>query len=234
MRRILLTAALLLGVAGAAAFATLATASQRSANSPWLAGLQYPRPNMSFQDCQRQSFPALKAEGLAAQYKGPSRSWYGRSTFDVSATIFCYEGPDGLVWVTIVAAHPRNFSAAAKTAQDLLRRLQGTGGGPVTSGTYEAEARYGGTVYKGTAILKVSGGRVTGTTHWACCPGERTDPIEGTVNGDELTFVRDCSGQGAPANCAQTWQGKTTGPGRIEGKVTGSGGNATFVFVKTS
>jgi hypothetical protein len=233
VRRTVFTATLVVGVATAVGLATFAFASQGAANSPWLAGLQQSVPKMSFADCQRQSFPALKAEGLTAQYKGPTRSWYGRSTFGVSGTIFCYEGPDGLVWVTIVAASDKP-NVAVKTALELRRRLHGTGGGPVTSGTYEADVRYGGTVYKGTVILKVSGGRVTGTMHFGCCPGTRTDPIQGTVNGDELTFTRDCSGQGAAASCSQTWSGKTTGPGRIEGNATGSGGSGTFTFIKTS
>ena len=233
MNRILVILSLVCTAAVTAAVtAALAPGSRKApASSPWLAGLQYSIPNMSFQDCQRESFPALDAEGLTAQYKGPSRSWYGRSSFDVSATIFCYEGPDGLVWATIVAAHPKNFDAATKTALSLLHRLHGTGGGPVESGTYDVTSTYS-TVYKGTATFRINGGHLTGKIRFPCCPGDRNDDIDGTVKGDSFTFIRDCSGQGQAGACSQTWEGKTTGPGRIEGRSTGSGGTGTFSFVK--
>jgi hypothetical protein len=207
-------------------------AAKAPARSPWLAGLQYSIPNMSFADCQRESFPNLRAEGLTSQYRGPSRSWYGRSPGDTSATIFCYEGANGLVWVTIVAADSSNGPRASRTALNLLHRFHGTGGGPVAPGTYSVVSDYPGATYPGTAILNISGGHLTGTIHFGCCPGDRTDPIDGTVNGDEFTFTRDCSGEGGPSGCSQTWTGKTTGPGSIRGQSTGTGGTGTFVFTK--
>ena len=55
--------------------------------------------------------------------------------------------------------------------------------------------------------LTVTGSQVTGNSHWDCCPGERNDPVQGTITADKVILQRDCSGQGFQGACSQTYTG---------------------------
>jgi len=77
------------------------------------------------------------------------------------------------------------------------------------SGSYRVSVLDGATVYHSTWRLVVSkSGAITGSSHWSCCPGARTDPLSGSASGDHVTIDRDCHGQGAGSECIrQTYVG---------------------------
>ncbi len=106
-------------------------------------------------------------------------------------------------------------------------------GASLISGNYDAEVSTGGRSYPSQWTLTVSGGSITGTSHWGCCPGLRVDALRGTVSGNQVVITCDCAGQGyTGGTCTQTYTGKVVAPGRVEGTWSGTaaGSNATFTL----
>jgi hypothetical protein len=88
---------------------------------------------------------------------------------------------------------------------------------PLVSGQYEVVT--GG--YTSTFTITVTGSTFSGSSKWTCCPGPRTDPIQGRVQNGKISFVRDCSGQGT-GECRQEYAGSITEDG-ASGQWTGTG-----------
>ncbi len=94
--------------------------------------------------------------------------------------------------------------------------------GEIPNGSYRVES-FSDRAYTSTWQLEVSGERIDGTSEWECCPGRRTDPLEGWVRDGQVRIARSCTGQGASGRCLQVYDGKITGPEggqRIEGTWT--------------
>ena len=98
--------------------------------------------------------------------------------------------------------------------------------GYLLSGTYQVEQGR----YKSTWKLRVSNGRISGTSEWDCCPGHRIDAVRGTLSGNSVVLERDCSGEGWNGSCRQTYRGKIKGD-RITGPCTGTGLTAGDTWV---
>lgn len=118
-----------------------------------------------------------------------------------------------------------NAEAAALTANAILPTatltLSPIPEAVLQSGTYEVEVSTGGKQYHSTWTLEVLNGVITGNAGWDCCPGPRVDPLSGTLVGEEVTIVRDCSGQGWVGPCSQTYSGRVQG-NIISGTITGT------------
>ena len=98
---------------------------------------------------------------------------------------------------------------------------------PFVSGKYEL---VGG--YSSTFTLTVTGSRFSGSSKWECCPGPRTDPIvQGLVQNGKISFIRECSGQGVPFACTQSYTGTIT-PDGASGQWTGTGGSGSWTMHK--
>ena len=104
---------------------------------------------------------------------------------------------------------------------------------PFRSGAYKAVVTNAGIVYHSTWTLMVSAGRVTGTSTWTCCPGKRTDPLSGTVNGNRVVIRRDCSKQGYVGPCSQTYTGTVNAKGVASGTWAGTGAVSGSTFSLT-
>jgi hypothetical protein len=86
------------------------------------------------------------------------------------------------------------------------------------SGQYEVVA----SGYSSTFTIKVTGSTFSGSSKWACCPGPRIDPIlQGRVQNEKISFVRDCSGQGM-GKCRQEYSG-VINENSVSGQWTGTG-----------
>lgn len=90
----------------------------------------------------------------------------------------------------------------------------------LVSGVYQVDANNRGTVHRSTWTLEVSGNKISGSSEWQCCPGKRVDPLEGQIDGESVTIVRDCRGQGITVECRQIYSGKI-GNGVIQGTFSG-------------
>ena len=103
------------------------------------------------------------------------------------------------------------------------------------TGTYKAVAMSRGTAYPGTWTVTVRAGRISGRSAWTCCPGKRVDPLSGTVKGTRVVILRNCAGQGMPADCRQTYTGTVRANGTVSGTWTGSfasGSGDTFSLTR--
>jgi hypothetical protein len=103
------------------------------------------------------------------------------------------------------------------------------------TGTYKAVAMSRGTAYPGTWTVTVKAGRINGQSAWTCCPGKRVDPVSGTVKGTRVVILRNCAGQGMPANCRQTYTGTVKANGTVSGTWAGSyasGSGDTFSLTR--
>ncbi len=91
-------------------------------------------------------------------------------------------------------------------------------GGTLRSGTYQVVATETiGPSYPGRWVLKVSGGSITGTSYWSCCPGPRVDALTGSTGGGRVTITRDCSGQGQTSCVKQVYTGMIAADGSVRG-----------------
>jgi hypothetical protein len=82
-----------------------------------------------------------------------------------------------------------------------------------------------------SVTLNVRGGTFTGQSEWQCCPAKRTDPlINGTIQGGNVTFSRDCRGQGQPGPCQQNFIGKISG-NTASGTWSGTGGKGNWTML---
>jgi hypothetical protein len=97
------------------------------------------------------------------------------------------------------------------------------------SGKYMVEQSIG-KIYNSTWKIQVKGHTIKGTSKWDCCPGKRTDPISGYIDGYTVVIQRDCSGQHWNGNCKQKFIGTLMGP-KIEGTCTGTGIKGTGHWV---
>jgi hypothetical protein len=99
---------------------------------------------------------------------------------------------------------------------------------PLVSGKYELVTGS----YSSTFALTVTGSRFSGSSKWECCPGPRTDPIvQGLVQNGKISFVRECSGQGVPFACTQSYNGTIT-PDGASGQWTGTVGSGSWTMHK--
>ena len=89
------------------------------------------------------------------------------------------------------------------------------------SGKYRVE-QYTGSTYKSEWKIQVKKNKITGKSEWTCCPGRRTDPVKGYINGYTVVIERDCSGQNWSGACRQKFVGTLMGT-KIEGTCTGTG-----------
>jgi hypothetical protein len=98
-------------------------------------------------------------------------------------------------------------------------------GASLRSGTYNIQLRNpnGSPGISGTVVVSVSTDVFTGHMQFACCPGPRVDPmLNGRIANGQITFVRDCSGQGQPGACRQSYSGRIAG-NTVSGRATGTG-----------
>jgi hypothetical protein len=61
--------------------------------------------------------------------------------------------------------------------------------------------------FAGICHITVSRDTIIGTSTWRCCPGKRTDPISGSMASVNISFTRDCTGQGVSGPCYQVFTG---------------------------
>src|SRR5262249_9204410 len=104
------------------------------------------------------------------------------------------------------------------------------------SGTYSAVVVNAGMTYQSSWGITVTGSAISGTSYWDCCPGPHTDPLSGSVSGNQVTIVRHCGGQGTPADCLQTFVGVVDAQGGVTGTINGSFVHppATFTLTPSS
>jgi hypothetical protein len=96
------------------------------------------------------------------------------------------------------------------------------------SGRYDVVA----SGYESTFNITVNGSSFSGSSKWACCPGPRIDPIvNGSIQNGRITFTRDCTGQGYPGDCKQTYTGTISDSG-VSGQWAGTGGSGTWTMRK--
>jgi hypothetical protein len=100
--------------------------------------------------------------------------------------------------------------AAAPTAQPVF-----------LSGVYAVTQYLEGSAHPARWTLTVTGGQISGRSKWDCCPGSRTDPLTGTAQGAHVVIVRDCTGQGSPGACTQTFSGDVSAGGSVGGTWAG-------------
>jgi hypothetical protein len=82
--------------------------------------------------------------------------------------------------------------------------------------------------YESTFNLTVNGSSFSGSSKWACCPGPRVDPIlNGSIQNGRIIFIRDCSGQGWPGECKQTYTGIISETS-ASGQWAGTGGSGSW------
>ena len=112
---------------------------------------------------------------------------------------------------------------AATTPRQVERDKSG-----IVSGTYDVDANG----YASTFTITVTGSNFSGSSKWACCPGPRTDPIvQGVVQNGRITFIRDCTGQGLPGECKQSYSGSLMQDGAA-GRWSGTGGGGSWTMRK--
>jgi hypothetical protein len=99
---------------------------------------------------------------------------------------------------------------------------------PIVSGTYDVDANG----YASTFTITVTGSNFSGASKWTCCPGPRIDPIvQGVVQNGKISFVRDCTGQGWPGECKQSYSGAIMQDGAA-GRWSGTGGGGSWTMRK--
>jgi hypothetical protein len=99
---------------------------------------------------------------------------------------------------------------------------------PIVSGTYDIDSNG----YASTFTITVTGSNFSGSSKWTCCPGPRTDPIvQGVVQNGRISFVRDCTGQGWPGECKQSYSGSLMQDGAA-GRWSGTGGGGSWTMRK--
>ena len=106
----------------------------------------------------------------------------------------------------------------------------------LVSGTYHVVTSSG-IIANSYWTLEISGNQITSSSFsvWDCCPGTRTDPLTGWIEGDKVTIERECSGQGWEGPCHQTYTGSIQG-NVIVGEINGTGmpaGGGTWTLYLT-
>jgi hypothetical protein len=103
-------------------------------------------------------------------------------------------------------------SPAAQPARPVAQPTLQSGSYNMNSGNFEA-----------LVTLSVQGATISGQSSWKCCPSPRIDPIiEGRIANGNVTFVRDCRGQGYVGACRQTYTGVISG-NSVSGTWSGTG-----------
>lgn len=93
------------------------------------------------------------------------------------------------------------------------------------SGSYAIEHRNaaGAVAFRGNVLISVNRDTFSGQMQWPCCPGPRVDPmLNGRIANGQISFVRDCTGQGYPGPCRQNYSGTIAGS-TVYGRATGTG-----------
>jgi len=99
---------------------------------------------------------------------------------------------------------------------------------PLVSGRYDVDSNG----FSSTFTITVTGSTFSGSSRWTCCPGPRTDPIfQGVVQNGKISFIRDCSGQGYPGECKQSYAGSIMDDGAA-GRWSGTGGGGSWTMRK--
>ncbi len=101
-------------------------------------------------------------------------------------------------------------------------RWPGTEPMALASGTYHLEA-YSNRRHKSVWRLENDGGKITGTSEWDCCPGRRTDPLEGSARDGQVRIARSCTGQGLSGRCLQVYEGEISADGSAAGSWSQNG-----------
>lgn len=98
----------------------------------------------------------------------------------------------------------------------------------LSSGTYPVDVYQGDRTYKTSWMLRVDGTAILGMSDWKGLYGlrEYVQPLNGTVNGNQVTITRNCSEPEHTA-CNQTYSG-TISNNQIEGNWSGTGGSGTW------
>jgi uncharacterized caspase-like protein len=99
---------------------------------------------------------------------------------------------------------------------------------PIVSGTYDVDSNG----YASTFTITVTGSTFSGSSKWTCCPAPRVDPIvQGVVQNGKISFIRDCTGQGWPGECKQSYSGSIMQDGAA-GRWSGTGGGGSWTMRK--
>jgi uncharacterized caspase-like protein len=99
---------------------------------------------------------------------------------------------------------------------------------PLVSGRYDVDSNG----YSSTFTITVTGLTFSGSSKWTCCPGPRIDPIiQGVVQNGKISFIRDCTGQGYPGECKQSYTGSIMDDGAA-GRWSGTGGGGSWTMRK--
>ena len=134
--------------------------------------------------------------------------------------------------VGVVSAGPVSADPSGPAGADRRAVAAST---TLDSGVYDVRVSYRGsaTKYRSYWKLTVTGNRIRGTSFWTCCPGQRSDPLSGSITGDRAVVVRDCRGQGQKGPCRQTFVFTARTATRLEGTYTGTGGRGDSIVVLT-
>jgi hypothetical protein len=144
-------------------------------------------------------------------------------------TTSCFWGVSARTMTAIDFQAYGRSAAGARIFSNIVRVAWAGDATVIRSGTYRVVAAG----HRSTWTLSVSGNAITGSSTWACCPGARTDPLNGNIlPGGTVRIVRDCTGQGAVGPCRQVYTGSRVG-NTIQGSWTGTGGPGTWTLSLT-
>ena len=132
----------------------------------------------------------------------------------------------------VIGKQDKSISGGEEADRPRPRQIPGerhlAPGGPLVSGKYEVVA----SGYSSIFTLAVTGSRFSGSSKWECCPGPRTDPIvQGVVQNGNISFIRECNGQGVLIACTQSYTGTIT-PDGASGQWSGTGGPGSWTMHK--
>jgi len=135
-------------------------------------------------------------------------------TFVVPAAL-CAAGSGSQFAVKLSGANNQDEGEIGRFTIDCRARL--------VSGRYRVVSG----VFVAMFSLTVNSSNITGTAKWQGYAG--IDTLRGSINGDRVTFRRDCRPQSGYSSCSQTWIGTIRGK-VINGTWTGTGGNGTWTL----
>ncbi len=92
----------------------------------------------------------------------------------------------------------------------------------LANGEYRLDA-YSSRRHESVWEIENDGGKISGSSTWDCCPGRRTDKLEGTARGGKVQIARSCTGQGLSGRCLQVYEGEIAGDGSVSGSWSHNG-----------
>ena len=147
--------------------------------------------------------------------------WYVEPGVVLQPGTYTIDDSDTATWAQNSSSGYRGMAEVLAVASQGNR--SGAGGqhvnprGRLVSGAYRVtQGRW-----VATFSLTVNGNEITGTAKWDGQAG--IDPLRGSINGNQVTFERDCRPQSGLSACSQTWIGTIRG-NVIEGTWSGTGG----------